>query len=112
VRVNIDPVNLLADVRMLYESAVHARRVLDVLGDVAVSGHVKDASVGDDFVVHISEVPLGEGTYDVRGFVEEFTRRLPQAPLFIEHLPAALVPRAKATLDEILAPTALEARGA
>lgn len=109
IRVNIDPVNLIPDVRSLYDSRSLIDRVLDALAPVAVSGHVKDARADDDFVVHISEAPLGDGVFDVAAFVEGFTRRLPGMPLFLEHLPTALVPRSKERLDGILA---LSAHGA
>jgi sugar phosphate isomerase/epimerase len=61
---------------------------------VARSGHLKDAYVEHQFVLHISECPLGEGLFDVAAFVERFARVLPDGWLFLEHLPDALVDRA------------------
>ena len=103
VRVNIDPVNLVGDLPTLWDAAAHAERCVEALADVAVSGHVKDLYAEDALVVHLSETVIGDGAYDVAGFVRRFRERCPGRPLYIEHLPAALVPRAKTALDALLA---------
>lgn len=103
VRVNIDPVNLVGDLPTLWDAPAHAERCVEALADVAVSGHVKDLYAEDALVLHLSETVLGDGAYDVAGFVRRFRERCPGLPLYLEHLPAALVPRAKAKLDALLA---------
>ena len=103
VRVNIDPVNLVGDLPTLWAATAHAERCVDALADVAASGHVKDLYAEDALVVHLSETVIGDGAYDVRGFVRRFRERCPGRTLYIEHLPAALVPRAKTALDALLA---------
>ena len=103
VRVNIDPVNLVGDLPTLWGAAAHAERCVDALADVAVSGHVKDVYAEDALVLHLSETVIGDGSYDVAGFVRRFRERCPGRPLYIEHLPASLVPRAKSALDALLA---------
>jgi sugar phosphate isomerase/epimerase len=94
IRVNLDPVNLLGGLTALYDPASHLERVFSSLGSVACSGHLKDAYVEHQFVLHLSECPLGEGVFDVAGFVARFAGVLPDGWLFIEHLPDALVDRA------------------
>jgi sugar phosphate isomerase/epimerase len=94
VGVNLDPVNLLDGLAALYDGKRHLDRVFAALGPVARSGHIKDAYVEHQFVLHLSECPLGEGLFDAAGFVERFARVLPDGWLFLEHLPDALVDRA------------------
>jgi sugar phosphate isomerase/epimerase len=94
VGVNLDPVNLLDGLAALYDSDSHLDRVFASLGPFARSGHLKDAYVEHQFVLHLSECPLGEGLFDVPAFVERFARLLPGGWLFLEHLPDALVDRA------------------
>jgi sugar phosphate isomerase/epimerase len=103
VRVNLDPVNFLADLPTLFDTAPLLDRVFDQLGPFAVSGHVKDAYAEERLVVHISETLLGDGVFDVRGYLERFEAALPDAYVFVEHLPEELVPRAKLALDGLLA---------
>jgi sugar phosphate isomerase/epimerase len=94
IGVNLDPVNLLDGLASLYDANGLLDRVFAALGSVARSGHLKDAYVEHQFVLHISECPLGEGLFDVAAFVERFARVLPDGWLFLEHLPDALVDRA------------------
>jgi sugar phosphate isomerase/epimerase len=103
VRVNLDPVNFLSDLPTLYAHDKLLDRVFSELGPFAVSGHVKDAYAEERLVVHISETLLGDGAFDVRGYLERFEAALPDAYILIEHLPEELVPRAKLALDELLA---------
>lgn len=103
VRVNLDPANLVDGLETAYDSAAHMARCVEILGPVAVSGHVKDVVVGDDFVLHLSEAAPGDGVLDLHAFVRRFAAQLPGRTLSIEHLAAAEVPRAKAALDRIVA---------
>lgn len=103
VRVNVDAANLVPDLRTLWDSTAHVERCVDVLADVAVSGHVKDVYAEDALVVHLSETVIGDGALDLAAYVRRFGERLPGRTLYVEHLPAALVPRAKAALDALLA---------
>ena len=94
VGVNLDPVNLLDGLAALYDPGSHLDRVFAALAPCARSGHLKDAYVEHQFVLHLSECPLGDGLFDLAGFVERFALTLPDGWLFIEHLPDALVDRA------------------
>jgi sugar phosphate isomerase/epimerase len=101
--VNLDPVNLLDGLSALYDPASHLERVFSSLGPRACSGHLKDAYVEHQFVLHLSECPLGEGLFDLAGFVDRFARVLPDGWLFIEHLPDALLDRAARYAGALLA---------
>jgi sugar phosphate isomerase/epimerase len=103
IGVNLDPVNLLDGLPALYDSGSHLDRVFAALGPVARSGHLKDAYVEHEFVLHLSECPLGEGLFDVIGFIERFAAVLPDGWLFVEHLPDGQVDRAARFASELIA---------
>lgn len=105
VGVNLDPVNLLDGLAALYDPVSHLERVFSALGPFARSGHLKDAYVEHQFVLHLSECPLGEGLFDLAGFVERFAGILPDGWLFLEHLPDGLVDRAARYASALLAET-------
>jgi sugar phosphate isomerase/epimerase len=103
VGVNLDPVNLLDGLPALYDSSAHLDRVFAALGPIARSGHLKDAYVEHQFVLHVSECPPGDGLFDLAGFVERLARVLPDGWLFLEHLPDTLVDRAARLAGSLLA---------
>jgi sugar phosphate isomerase/epimerase len=102
LRVNLDLANLVGSLDALWSSAALVERVFDTLGEVAVSGHLKDVRVDDRFVLHLDEAVPGEGELDLVSFVRRFAERLPGRFLFLEHLPASAVPRARDAFDVIL----------
>lgn len=110
VRANLDPVNFVGDLRRLHRSADLVDEVFDALGDVAVSGHVKDVLAEDKLVVSLSETVIGDGEFDNAAYVRRFEERLPDAFLFIEHLPADQVPRAQAALERLLTTLQIDPR--
>jgi hypothetical protein len=103
VRVNLDIANLVGSLDALWSSAALVERVFDTLGEVAVSGHLKDVRVDDRFVLHLDEAVPGDGELDLVSFVRRFAERLPGRFLFLEHLPASAVPRARGAFGDIVA---------
>lgn len=112
VRVNLDPVNFVGDLPTLYASTQLLTHVFEVLGDMVVSGHVKDVYAEDRLVLHLSETVLGDGEFDLRTYLTLFEKRLPDAYLFIEHLPEELVARAKGAFDDLAGELGIRYRGA
>jgi sugar phosphate isomerase/epimerase len=110
IRVNLDPVNLVPDLPTLWASTELVEHVLDVLAPYAITGHVKDAYAEDRLVVHVSETFPGDGCFDIRTYLRRFEEALPDAYMFIEHLPEELVPRAKLHVDSVLAELSIEVR--
>jgi sugar phosphate isomerase/epimerase len=103
VRANLDPVNFVSGLGELYGSTELIDRVFDCLGDVAVAGHVKDVGAEDRHVVHLDEMVLGDGAFDLRRYLTRFEQLLPDGYIIVEHLPEELVPRAKSVLDGLVA---------
>ncbi|MBE2268609.1 MAG: TIM barrel protein [Anaerolinea sp.] len=100
--VNFDPVNFVADLATAYDSTPMINQLFDLLGQYALSAHVKDVVVQDDLVVHISEVPPGAGILDLDTFLRRFEALKPDAFAFIEHLAPEQIPAAAAFLHRKL----------
>jgi sugar phosphate isomerase/epimerase len=102
LRVNLDPANFVGDLATLYAGEGLIARMFDALGPYAVSGHAKDVYVEDGFVLHLSETVPGDGELALPAFLRRFAAELPEATMFVEHLPAGLVARARMALEEML----------
>jgi sugar phosphate isomerase/epimerase len=102
IRANIDPVNYVTCIDDAYNSTAVIDRTIDCLADVAVSGHVKDLYLEDRLVVHISETVIGQGVFAISHYLERFETAMPDAFMFIEHLPEDLVSQAATALHTLL----------
>jgi sugar phosphate isomerase/epimerase len=84
---NFDPVNLLGDVRAVFASGKRMRQDFDTLRPrLAPSAHLKDLTVRAALVVHIDEVPLGEGELDLDAFFDCCLELPENATIVVEHL--------------------------
>lgn len=102
LKINFDPINFLTDLPTAYNSAALINEMFDELGHYAVTAHIKDAAVDDNLVVHISEVPLGEGIFDLDTFLLRYQALHPDKFAFIEHLPPEKIPAAATFLRQKL----------
>ena len=84
--VHLDPVNILNSPDKYYANGDIIRDAFRKLGPYIRSCHAKDVIMSPDFLVHISETPIGTGILDYRAYFEELVR-LPEVPLMLEHLP-------------------------
>lgn len=97
VRANFDPVNLLGDLPSLYQNGDFIRRTIAQLAPHYVAcAHVKDIAPAPAFVLHLDEVPPGEGLLDFDAFFDACAALGDGAALVVEHLPAEQVPVALA----------------
>ncbi len=102
VKYNLDPVNFVADLDVAYDTTTLLNELFDVLGPYIAAAHVKDVYVEDRHVVHISETIPGDGIFDFDTMFRRFEALLPNSYGFIEHLPEAQIPQAKAFVTEKL----------
>jgi sugar phosphate isomerase/epimerase len=87
LRVNFDPVNLLGTLPAVYGSAAAIRAIGDRLGPVlAPSAHIKDIRPAAALVLHLDEVPPGEGFVDWDAFFAVCRRLDEGSALIVEHL--------------------------
>lgn len=102
LRVNIDPVNFVTDLRTAFNPAPMINELFDVLGPYADTVHIKDIYLEDRFLVHIDETVIGTGIMDLDMVLRRAQELLPNGYVVVEHLPLNLIPLAKRNLDRKL----------
>ncbi len=102
IKVNMDPINFIGDLRTAYHTTELVNRLFDTLGPYIAAAHVKDVYVEDRHVVHISETIPGDGIFDFDTFFRRFEALLPDGYAFIEHLPESQIPQAAAFVTQKL----------
>ncbi|QLH83746.1 sugar phosphate isomerase/epimerase family protein [Halosimplex pelagicum] len=84
--VHFDPVNLVASPRRYADTATLIERFVDEFGDQIQCVHLKDVAMGSDPLVHLSEVPPGEGNLDYRALLRALDGLDDDLPIMLEHL--------------------------
>ncbi len=102
IKVNMDPVNFIPDLRTAHHTTELLNELFDVLGSYVAAAHIKDVYVEDRHVVHISETIPGDGIFDFDTLFRRFEETLPQGYGFIEHLPESQIPQANVFVREKL----------
>ena len=97
--VNLDPVNFIGSVWDAWRPQAVYDRLLQQIGDRIVCAHWKDYTIEDRLVLHITEVPPGEGVIDHARWLGQLDAIQPDAWVMIEHLSPDKIPAAKRELD-------------
>ncbi|MFB6139273.1 MAG: sugar phosphate isomerase/epimerase family protein [Halosimplex sp.] len=84
--VHFDPVNLVASPRRHADTAGLIEAFVDEFGDRIRSVHLKDVALGSDPLVHLSEVPPGEGDLDYPALLRALDGLDDDLPVMLEHL--------------------------
>lgn len=87
--VHFDPINLICSPQRYFGHRQLIRDFIDQLGPHIKSCHLKDIKLGADFMVHLDEVPPGEGGVDYVALLKEIDRLHVDLPVMLEHLPDA-----------------------
>ncbi len=98
VKVNLDPVNFITDLRTAFNPAPVIHELFDLLEPYIHTVHVKDFYLEDRFVVHITETVIGTGIMDLDTVLHRAFAARPDGYVIIEHLPVSLIPLAKRNL--------------
>jgi len=85
--IHFDPVNLINSPRRYFDSRGLVRDYIDKVGAHIVAVHLKDVALEPRLTVHLSEVRLGLGGFDIKGCLEEVERLDADMPVLLEHLP-------------------------
>ena len=96
LKFNVDMVNFIGSVMDVHHTARVINEVFDLLGKDTVAAHVKDVDLEDELVLHIKEVVMGTGTMDQGLILRRMAASCPDIYCLVEHLPDALVPKARA----------------
>ena len=84
--VHFDPVNLVASPRRYADTTGLIERFVDAFGDAIQCVHLKDVAMGDEPLVHLSEVPPGEGNLDYHALLRALDGLDDDLPVMLEHL--------------------------
>ncbi|WP_436928895.1 sugar phosphate isomerase/epimerase family protein [Halosimplex halobium] len=84
--VHFDPVNLVASPRRYADTAGLLEAFVDELGERIQCVHLKDVAMGSDPLVHLSEVPPGDGNLDYHALLRALDDLDDDLPVMLEHL--------------------------
>jgi sugar phosphate isomerase/epimerase len=87
--VHLDVVNIVNSPRRYYDSTGLVQECVQKLGPHVASCHLKDIRLQDGLTVHLDEVIVGTGGFDVRTFLREISRLPQDPPVMLEHLGTA-----------------------
>ena len=99
LKVDLDPVNWIT-YATFWHNGPFLHHMFDVLGDVIMGGHAKDAKQEDGLIVHLNETYAGDGNLDFGAYLTRLDQLDPDTYLVIEHTAIDIVPTAR---DYILA---------
>jgi sugar phosphate isomerase/epimerase len=100
VRVNIDPANLVQDLRTAFDPTPMIDELFDIIGEHCATVHVKDIYLEDRFIVHVSETIPGSGMMDLDTVLQRTAALGPDTYAIVEHLPLGQIAQAKRHLTE------------
>ena len=104
---NLDPVNFIGSIWDAWNPDPVYARLLGAARGRMRAAHWKDYTVENRLVLHIEEVPLGQGVIDHAAWLTALAETAPRAWVLIEHLPPELIPDAKRVLDAAMAQAGL-----
>ncbi len=103
LRIVMDFVNHFQTLRQVYDSEDRLNHIFDVMGPVAPMAHIKDITVQNGLVLHLSEEVPGEGELALGVALKRFEALYPNGYGLIEHLPAEKIPLANTNVRRIAA---------
>ena len=101
LRIVMDFVNHFQTLRQVYDSEERLNHIFDVMGPVAPMAHIKDISVQNGLVLHLSEEVPGEGELNLGVALKRFEALYPDGYGLIEHLPTEKIPLANTNVRRI-----------
>lgn len=87
--VHLDPVNLVTSPDKYYNTGELVGFAFARLGAKIRSCHAKDVLLAPDYLVHLTEVPMGQGGFDYDAYLTQLSH-YPEVPLMLEHLGSQL----------------------
>jgi sugar phosphate isomerase/epimerase len=84
--VHLDVVNTINGVDRYFDTTGVIRECFEKLGAHITSCHLKDIRLGEELTVHLDEVIVGEGAFDIRTHLLEVQKLRHQPPVLLEHL--------------------------
>ena len=110
LRLILDPVNHFQSLQQVYNSSEFVEHIFDELGLISPVAHIKDLTVSNGLVLHISQVLPGEGDLDLALVLQRFDALFPDGYGLIEHLGLEQIPQAAENVRRIAAVIGVELR--
>ena len=83
---HLDIINMINCPERYFFSDEFLQKTFDILGPHIKSCHLKDIKLLDDFTFQLRECACGEGTFNIRKYIELTNALDPDMPMIIEHL--------------------------
>ncbi len=99
VKCDWDPVNWIT-LHTVFATGPAMEHMVATLGSHIVSAHAKDVRVADHLVLHLDEVPAGQGMLDYPTFFRLLEELNPSFPMIVEHCTREEIPAIKTFLDD------------
>ena len=101
--VHMDGVNLMNSPERYFHCAEFLTHTFSLLHGLIRSTHVKDVQLQRTLTLHLKEVPIGEGGFDIPAYMRLTEAEGPDSPVLLEHLAGEeIYLRALSALKEIL----------
>ncbi len=84
--VHMDGVNLMNSPDRYFHCAEFLEHTFGLLHGLIRSTHVKDVQLQRTLTLHLKEVPIGEGGFDVAAYMRLTEAEGPESPVLLEHL--------------------------
>jgi sugar phosphate isomerase/epimerase len=84
--VHLDVVNIVNSPRRYYDTTSLVKECVEKLGPHVASCHLKDIRLQDGLTVHLDEVMVGQGGFDIRTYLREVAGLPQDPPVMLEHL--------------------------
>lgn len=110
LKVNMDPVNFVGGVDDVYDTRRVLADLFAKLGTDIIAAHLKDITIEDRLVLHLTEVVPGLGLMDYEYLLKEMQACQPDVYALIEHLPDEKVPQAQANVVKMAAQWGVEVK--
>lgn len=85
--VHLDIINMINSANRYFFSNEFLEHTFDLLGDRIVSCHLKDIKLLEGYTFQLKECACGEGTFNIKRYMELASSIDPDMPMIIEHLP-------------------------
>lgn len=84
--VHLDIINMINSADRYFFSEEFLEHTFELLGDKIVSCHLKDIKLLDDYTFQLKECACGEGSFNIKRYMELASAVDPDMPMIIEHL--------------------------
>ena len=86
---HLDMVNMINSPQKYFFNEKYTDEAFELLSPYIKSCHIKDVKLGTELTMRLKEVPCGEGGFNLKHYIEQIDKHIPDVPVIIEHLDKA-----------------------